>query len=1066
MEINASSLTRNIKNSNPLNKQSSKINAKRYSKDSKIQKHNILNNIHRNNNNKHENKKIFQPEIESLITDTNINFKKSEKIPHLPISTTSNAVISRNIVQNKVLFTNIAKNNYLSTSSTNSIICHKNDNNNNDAISVRNNISNSSRYYNLKRIFKNSKTSNNSKNNSKNNIINKGSKGKIYTQNNSINNKYNKYNIDNNDHIFKVGYKSKIVSGENTLIEGKIKNMKNNKNHYNVKKLQLANIHDNCFTEREMIEDNSNNYNHVISIPVLNNELQCHTDRNNYNNYNNFNKSNRVFSNVNNINNNYIINNVVNNIKINDSKKFMSRNKSIKLIPFAQSKNTVSYQILNNNLSNLNEDYSTLIKNINNSITKKSIDNLKNKKRIPSNKFIKNQLFPTTNNNICEKTNNNILNNKNDFNCNEVLRRESNSKAKIIKNKIKNFNKAIDTVSLKLTRNIRNLKNNNTICDKNDNIVSGDKRNLLKFNYINLSNENIDISNNNSRKNNNQYLIRKNYNSLENKKYNGLSKKILETKKNIKKLKNDVRHNLLVDKNLNYPKKNMLDEVNNNTNSYNNSLNKGSIENNNRSTKVIEILTQRANSYNVTRNNILKVKNISRKKLKLSNLNSIKNNNSVPDINTNVSSTNKTNNSNISNNHKVEDNIIKTNDNNNNNIDNKIDNNIDNNIDSKNDNNIDSKNDKITLSSNKKIIPAQNTINSNENNLPNNTDSSKNNSKTYSKQKSISYNSFKNKSSNTKFPSKKSSKINNSLVSYKEELIQDNKIEKNNDKEKILLDEFLDEIFFTLLKEEEISIKNEEIDPKYILQKGYEITPEMRTMVIDWLIEIHQIFRFKEKSLFTAVQLIDKYLSKCQITTDEFQILVLTALNISSKEDEIEYPILDNFITVSGNNVTKDQMIKMENKVLSILNYSIITPSMLDFFEIFAKVIELSPVEICQGLYVLNILLLDVNTLKYKNSVLAFAVLKLITKKNIDVLFNFCNDVINEINMKNGIKEGKEKKNVVNKFLERINNEEKMGKITDNIKTLFRTVLTTHYHNAEYKFNKEKFHSIASYTVL
>ena len=62
---------------------------------------------------------------------------------------------------------------------------------------------------------------------------------------------------------------------------------------------------------------------------------------------------------------------------------------------------------------------------------------------------------------------------------------------------------------------------------------------------------------------------------------------------------------------------------------------------------------------------------------------------------------------------------------------------------------------------------------------------------------------------------------------------------------------------------------------------------------------------------------------------------------------------------------------------------------MLDFFQIFAKIIKLSPVELNQGLYVLNILLLDINMLKYKNSVLAFAVLKIITKKSLDELFNF-----------------------------------------------------------------------------
>jgi hypothetical protein len=85
-------------------------------------------------------------------------------------------------------------------------------------------------------------------------------------------------------------------------------------------------------------------------------------------------------------------------------------------------------------------------------------------------------------------------------------------------------------------------------------------------------------------------------------------------------------------------------------------------------------------------------------------------------------------------------------------------------------------------------------------------------------------------------------------------------------------------------------------------------------------------------------------LSKIIIELDKFQLLALTALNIASKQEEIEYPILDNFITISKNTVTKNELIHMENKVLSILNYEILSPTILDFFQIYAF--------ICNFLYV------------------------------------------------------------------------------------------------------------------
>ena len=125
------------------------------------------------------------------------------------------------------------------------------------------------------------------------------------------------------------------------------------------------------------------------------------------------------------------------------------------------------------------------------------------------------------------------------------------------------------------------------------------------------------------------------------------------------------------------------------------------------------------------------------------------------------------------------------------------------------------------------------------------------------------------------------------------------------------------------VKEESEFISKKLINHNYLMDEENEISPEMRAMVVDWLLEIHQIFHFQEKCLFNTIQIIDKYLSKKKITIDQFQLLALTALNIASKLEEVEYPILDNFITISKNSLTKKEMINMENKVLSLPIYLI-----------------------------------------------------------------------------------------------------------------------------------------------
>ena len=91
------------------------------------------------------------------------------------------------------------------------------------------------------------------------------------------------------------------------------------------------------------------------------------------------------------------------------------------------------------------------------------------------------------------------------------------------------------------------------------------------------------------------------------------------------------------------------------------------------------------------------------------------------------------------------------------------------------------------------------------------------------------------------------------------------------------------------------------------------------------------------------------------------------------------------FITISKNSLTKKEMICMENKVLSVINYELLSPTIIDFFQIYAYICNLNPVEISQGLYIMNILLIDINMLKYKVSLLAFAVLKIIAKEQTGV---------------------------------------------------------------------------------
>ena len=272
--------------------------------------------------------------------------------------------------------------------------------------------------------------------------------------------------------------------------------------------------------------------------------------------------------------------------------------------------------------------------------------------------------------------------------------------------------------------------------------------------------------------------------------------------------------------------------------------------------------------------------------------------------------------------------------------------------------------------------------------------------------------------------------------------------------------EYFDEILFTLYKDEQKFFKEKRIDQLFLISDKCEITPEMRTVIVDWVIEVHQIFNFKEKSLYMTVQLIDQFLSKNKVTTNDLQLLAITCLNLATKHEEVEFPILENYITISYDKYKKKDVVEMELRVITCVNFEIFIPNILDFFEIFAFLCNLSQIEIFQGNYILNVILLDVNMLQYNFSILAFCVCKIITKKDVDgVIINFLEETKKKLVNEEDIK-------MYNVNIQKLKNEKDLKEIIESIRILFKTVMKTHYVNAKNKFATQKFQAISTYTAI
>ena len=266
------------------------------------------------------------------------------------------------------------------------------------------------------------------------------------------------------------------------------------------------------------------------------------------------------------------------------------------------------------------------------------------------------------------------------------------------------------------------------------------------------------------------------------------------------------------------------------------------------------------------------------------------------------------------------------------------------------------------------------------------------------------------------------------------------------------LNEYKEDILETLLIEENYFLKKKYINPHYLENADSELTPEMRTVAVDWLVLIHhKIFKFKENTFFLAIQLFDRYLSDMILSIEKTELLLLTSFTLASKHEEVEYVNMQETLQLAQNKFTKEQVISMEYEILRQIKFEVLAPTMCDFFKLYAFMINLNNDKLFQGFYILNIILVDFHMLEYPNCILALAVVKLINKKINNELFDIINKIVK-----------KKKLESIEKFL----NYGKINSICNKIKLLYDTFLETKYKNIPEKFSERQYNCVSTKTTI
>jgi hypothetical protein len=189
--------------------------------------------------------------------------------------------------------------------------------------------------------------------------------------------------------------------------------------------------------------------------------------------------------------------------------------------------------------------------------------------------------------------------------------------------------------------------------------------------------------------------------------------------------------------------------------------------------------------------------------------------------------------------------------------------------------------------------------------------------------------------------------------------------------------EYIHDIFQNLKMEEKES--HTLINYSYMSDQS-DVNEQMRAILIDWLIEVHLKFKLIDETLFLTINIIDRYLSSINILRSRLQLLGVTSLLIACKQEEIYTPNIKDFVYITDNAYSKNEIFEMEKQILQVLKFNILSPSCFRFYEIISKHFNFNQKHFFFGRYLMEVFLVDFRMLKYYPSVIACACCYIVMK--------------------------------------------------------------------------------------
>ena len=116
-----------------------------------------------------------------------------------------------------------------------------------------------------------------------------------------------------------------------------------------------------------------------------------------------------------------------------------------------------------------------------------------------------------------------------------------------------------------------------------------------------------------------------------------------------------------------------------------------------------------------------------------------------------------------------------------------------------------------------------------------------------------------------------------------------------------------------------------------------EIQWSMRSVLMDWLVQVHHRFSLLPETLFLCVNYIDRFLSCKIVSLGKLQLVGATAIFVAAKYEEINCPSVQEIVYMVDGGYTVDEILKAERFMLSMLQFELGWPGPMSFLRRISK---------------------------------------------------------------------------------------------------------------------------------